>query len=363
MTIEWLSLREKMLAAGMLTEQDITGVQSPEIELNIVSVYNPRIWEKPDQEKVGKFIIREEWSMDKVVYPDNIPFIPLIISSSYSGNIAMRNEFWAPIKGADNKIMEKFIYSNEYFPLSKKETPLHINAMNKKSKEYIGSFPRFEFINLAKSRLINGKSNPLFKEGKNLLWDFYDSTHMDKKYVIYGLCTGWFYEGKIIKMRVSPSVVAKWDSVIQKELHQHVGTFKYAMDIALDNINEINRKEWQREMPNTSYLSNPAIAEIILSVWKHEWKDTYKPIFSFKKILTDDFSNAFKAIKKAKDIQDRLFHYQFWEIDKTKNIWFESLAMLEQPGSGSDLITQPAKQDFVDNSAKTATYTIEDVPF
>lgn len=260
-----------------------------------IKMYNANTFSKDpkdhevDKELAGKLRLVEAWT-GEIKYIDSwFKADILTVCKVKSGNVYVLDDFGDVVKDEKWNSKKGFFYTNEYSVFTRKTDTLGFKQMGQKP---LGFYVKQDLEEMLRSKKLNGKDNPFWKQGKKKDGEPYNDTNVSDTLIIYGKFIDGPYEGDYFKfVPVSNSgygVTYKDGKVIEAD----EGTFLHAMNQWLIEWNKI------RKANNKPDVKSVDPSQIDMTIW-------FRPVeIQGKVMFVPTFTYAGLTAYRADNTQD-----------------------------------------------------------
>lgn len=294
-----------------------------------------------DETKAGKyrFLLPDSWEEVYESWPFKVNI--LTVNKIKSGSVYMLDEF------GDKDIAwgQKFFFTNEYHLYTRKNDVLWF-----KQSWWTPTFLTKEALDtMLKTKRIDGKLNPFYKEWEKADKTPYDTTHITESIIIYGKFLAWPFKDSYFKfVPVSKSWYGSdYDSKTKSYIEPEEGTFLKAMEDALNEWNEVREANGMKPVKNV----DPSQVNMSISFRELEVKDKkfFIPTFTYDGLYGMSWGDNTEDLEAIVELQNQYTEEEFgnviWEVSQLirpssikwelvwvvqENKWFYQLTAAQQ---------------------------------
>ena len=259
-----------------------------------------------DPDKVGKFRLVESstWAIKFIDgwFKADI----LSVCKVKSGSVFILNEFGETIKDDKWQSKKGFFMTNEHSVYTKKTDTLWFKQLGLK---VLWFYPKAELEEMLKTKKIDWKDNPFWKQGKKLDWEPYNDTSIKDTMIVYGKFIDWPYEWEYFKF-VPVSNSAYWSTYKNgNKVDAEAWTFLHAMELWLQAWNKVKVANWQKAVTSV----DPSQIDMRISFREVEVqkKRMFLPVFEFDN-LTAYRANNTSSLQYVLELQSEYLEEEFW---------------------------------------------------
>lgn len=270
-------------------------------------------------ELAWKFKIVEAWNWDIKYINSWFKVNILSVCKVKSGNVFVLDEFWDPIKDESGKSKKAFFFTNEHSIYTRKTDMLWFKQAWQKP---LGFFVKSDLEEMLRTKKLNGKDNPFWKQWTKVDWEPYNDTNISDTIIIYGQFIWWDYDREYFKF-VPVSSSWYWTTYKNGEqVEPSEWTFLYAMKQWLREWNKIRTANNKSEVQSV----DPSQIDMTISFREIEvqQKRMFVPVFNFDWLaaLRTDNTNDLQYIlelqseylKEEFGISVMISNFRLWSI-------------------------------------------------
>lgn len=337
-----------------------------------IKIYNANAFSKDpkekeiDPEKAGKFRIVEAWTWE-IKYIDSWFKVDILsVCKVKSGSVFILNEFWETVK--DDKWQSKkwFFMTNEHSVYTRKTDTLWFKQLGWK---VLWFYPKAELEEMLKSKKIDWKDNPFWKQWKKADGEPYNDTFVKDTMIVYGRFIDGPYAWDYFKF-VPLSNSAYWTQFKNgNKVAAEKWTFLHAMELWLEAWNKVKVANWQKAVSSV----DPSQIDMRVSFREVEvqWKVMFIPVFDFDN-LTAYRTNNTADLNYILELQSQYLEEEFdvkiipenFRLGSIKNETSNpsqlAIAATVTSGTDDDIEVMDAIEIFDDETPVTAK---KDTPF
>lgn len=326
-----------------------------------IKIYNANPFSFDPKEKevqedlVWKFRLVEGNTLEIKYIDSNIKVNILSVCKVKSGNVFVLDDFWDPIKDEKWKSKKAFFYTNEHSLYTKKTDMLWFKQAWQKP---LGFFVKSELEEMFRTKKINWKDNPFWKQWTKMDWEPYNDTHISDTIIIYGKFLEWKYAWEYFKF---VPVSSSWYWITYKN-GQQIDPVEWTFLDAMNNW----LKEWNkiRTYNNKSPVKTVDPSQLDMTIWFKEievkGKRMFIPTFKFDMLTAyrEDNTNDLNYILELQSqyLEEEfntkviVSNYRLWSINNNVAVsdisWIEVKA-IENKSEEINEIEEITEEDVV----------------
>lgn len=193
-----------------------------------------------------------------------------------SGNVFVLDQFGDPIKDEKGLSKKAFFFSNEHSVYTRQDDTLWFKQMGQKPLWF---FTKKELEEMLKTKRIDWKDNPFWKQWTKKDWEPYNDTHISNTIIMYWKFIDWPFEWEFFKF---VPVSLSWYGNTYKDgktVPAEEWTFLHALETALPEWNKVRKQNGMKEVKSI----DPSQVDLTINFKEVEIqnKKMYIPQFKF----------------------------------------------------------------------------------
>lgn len=229
-----------------------------------------------DESLVGKYRLVEAGTWE-IKYIDSwFKADILAVCKVKSGNVFVLDEFGDPVKDDNGKSKRAFFFTNEHSVYTRKTDMLWFKQMGQSP---LGFYIKQDLEEMLRTKRINGKDNPFWKQGKKKDGEPYNDTNITDTVIVYGKFLDGDYAWEYFKF---VPVSNSWYGTTYrdgKQVEPDQWTFLFAMNEWLKEWNKV------RKANNKAEVKSVDPSQVDMTIWFREveiqGKRMFVPTFTY----------------------------------------------------------------------------------